>query len=372
MNFDLTEDQSMLKSMTERFVLERYDTEKRRAYLQESAGFSNENWALLAELGILAAALPEAAGGLDLDLTSLAVISEALGNGMVVEPVIENAFLAAPLLLKGASDTIVESWGDGLASGEKRVALAHGEKGSRGGSTWIETRVRKNGSGIILNGSKPYVAAGHDADGYLVSARYSGEAGDSEGWSLFLVTSDADGLSHSSWRMADGTMAVSLELDNVAVAPEAEIENGADLFAKMQARASVAKSAEALGIMERLFADTLDYVRQREQFGQPIGSFQAVQHRLAAQYGEIEQARALLELAIVSDGSESFEAAVDGARAFIAQASIELGHEAIQFHGGMGITDELSVGQGHKRLLVLSRWPDDATAALDRYASLTA
>jgi alkylation response protein AidB-like acyl-CoA dehydrogenase len=366
-NFDLTEDESMLKSMTERFVQDRYDTETRRAYLAESTGFSKENWALLGELGILAAALPEAAGGLDLGSTSIAVVSEALGNGMVVEPVIESAFFTAPLFFAGADDTLAEQWSEPLASGEKRVAFAHYEKGSRGGSVWIETQLRKNGSGLILNGTKPYVTAGHGADGFVVSARHTGEAGDAEGWSLYFVPADAEGLSQSTWRMADGSIAVSLSLENVSVPPEYELKDGAALLASAETRASLARSAEALGIMERLFAETLDYVRQREQFGTPIGKFQAIQHRLAAQYAEIEQARALLELAIVSADGDSFAQAVAGARAFIAEAGINLGHEAIQLHGGMGITEELAIGQGHKRLLVISRWPDNAEAALDRY-----
>jgi len=369
-NFDLTEEEAMLKSLTERFVLDRYDVESRRRYLNESAGFSQENWAFLAELGLLAAALPPTCGGLDLDLTSLAVISEALGHGMVVEPVVECAFFAAPLLLAGASSVLSEGWGEALASGSKRVAFAHLERGSRGGSTWIETSARTNGSGLILNGGKPYVAAGYGADGYVVSARSTGEANDPDGWALYFVPADSAGLTCTGWRRADGAMSASLQFDNVSVAPEHTLTGGAQLLRGMELRASLARSAEALGIMERLFADTLDYIRQRSQFGSPIGKFQAVQHRAAQHYAEIEQARALVELAIVSAGSEAFAAAVDGARAFVARASIELGHEAIQLHGGMGVTDELAIGYGHKRLLVISRWPDDAGAALDRYAGV--
>lgn len=369
MNFDLTEDESMLKSMTERFVQDRYDTELRRAYLAESCGFSKENWALLGELGVLAAALPEDAGGLGLGPTSIAVISEALGHGMVVEPVIESAFFAAPLLLAGLDDALVEHWAGPLASGERRVAFAHYEAGSRDGSVWIETRMSKSGSCHILNGTKPYVAAGHGADGYVVSARDAGAPGDEDGWSLYFVPADSKGLSQSTWRMADGSMAVSLTFDNVSVPAEHVLQDGRAALDISRIYASLARSAEALGIMERLFAETLEYVRQREQFGEPIGRFQAIQHRLASQYAEIEQSRALLELAVVSAGTETYAKAVDGARAFICETSINLGHEAIQLHGGMGITEELAIGQGHKRLLVISRWPDNAEAALDRYVA---
>jgi alkylation response protein AidB-like acyl-CoA dehydrogenase len=170
--------------------------------------------------------------------------------------------------------------------------------------------------------------------------------------------------------MADGSMAVSLTLDGVLAGPDTRLGGGAAQIADVEVLASLARSAEALGIMERIFAETLDYLRIREQFGKPLSSFQALQHRMVAQYAAIEQSRALLNLALVSWGKPDFAAAVAGARAFIAPASIELGHEMIQLHGGMGVSDELSIGHAHKRLLVLSRWPDDPEAALDRFAGV--
>lgn len=369
MNFDLTEDEIMLRGVAERFVLDRYDTESRRQYLAQAGGFCTENWAILAELGILAGAIAAEHGGLELGLTGITVLAEALGHGMVVEPVCESAFFTAPLFLTSASPALQDQWAAPLVTGEKRVAFAHFEKGSRGGSTWIETRASRNGSGIIINGCKPYVAAGAGADGYIVSARMEGSPGDCHGWSLYFVPADTPGLTSSGWRMADGCYAARLTFDNVSIDPDFALGDGRAALEAAMPRASLVSSAEALGIMERLFAETLDYVRQRQQFGSPIGKFQAVQHRLAQQYSQIQQGRALLELAIVSEGGESFGTAVDGARAFIAQAAIELGHEAIQLHGGMGITDELAIGHGHKRLLVISRWPDDAVTALDRYAN---
>jgi len=369
-NFDLTEEEAMLRDMIERFARDRYDAESRRRFLNEPPGFSRENWRLLAELGVLAAGLPDTNGKMHLDETSLAVISEALGRALIVEPVIECAFFAAPLLLQGATDALAGQWSEPLANGQKRVALAHLEKGSRAGSTWIETTVRKNGAGLILNGRKPYVSAGYGADGFVVSARTHGASSDESGWSLYFVPADSAGLTSTSWRRADGSVAASLQLDNVAIPPDYVLSGDTTILRTAALRASLAYSAEALGIMERLFGDTLAYARDRKQFGKPIGQFQAVQHRLAHQYAEIEQARALIELAIVSAGSDGFATAVDGARAFVARASIGLGHEAIQLHGGMGVSDELPIGQGHKRLLVISRWPDDAAAALDRYAGV--
>jgi alkylation response protein AidB-like acyl-CoA dehydrogenase len=148
------------------------------------------------------------------------------------------------------------------------------------------------------------------------------------------------------------------------------LEGGLAALAGIEVLAALARAAEALGIMERLFADTLDYLRTRQQFGSALGGFQAIQHRMVAQYAAIEQSRALINLALVSWGQDGFVQAVHGARAFIADASVDLGHEMIQFHGGMGVTDELAIGGGHKRLLMLSRWPEDPLTGLDRYAGL--
>jgi alkylation response protein AidB-like acyl-CoA dehydrogenase len=172
--------------------------------------------------------------------------------------------------------------------------------------------------------------------------------------------------------MADGSIAVSLTLTDVVVPADHKLDGGSSAgvaaIDAVNELATLARSAEALGIMERLFADTIDYLRTRDQFGAAIGTFQAIQHRMVAQYAVIEQSRGLLNLALVSWGTDEFAKAVQGARAYIAETSLELGHEMIQFHGGMGITDELAIGSGHKRLLVLSRWPEAALTTLDRFA----
>lgn len=364
MNFDLNEDEEMLKALAERFVDDHYDLDRRRTYLAGANGFSPEMWALLAELGLVAAPLGFESGGLALDATAVATVFEVLGKGLVVEPLIENVIVAARLFERVAPEGLRGEWMEALAMGSRRLALAHAEQGSRAGSLWVATRVNADGS---LTGAKSCVPAGAGVDGYIVTARESGSAGDVAGLALFLVAANAPGLSRTAWRTVDGGLAVSLELDAV---PAVRLGGDASDLAEVGVLASLARSAEALGIMQRLFDATLDYLRTREQFGTRLGSFQAIQHRMAAQYAAIEQGRALLNLAIVSQGSERFTAAVDGLRAFLSPASVELGHEMIQFHGGMGVTDELFIGHGHKRLLMLSRWPDDPQAALDRFAGV--
>ncbi len=364
MNFDLNEDEEMLKALAERFVEDNYDLDRRRQYLGGPNGFSPQMWAMLAELGLVAAPLGEESGGLALDATAIATVFEALGKGLVVEPLIENVMVAARLFERIAPDALRAEWMEPLAMGSRRLALAHAEAGSRGGSLWVATSVSSDDT---LTGAKSCVPAGAGVDGYIVTARRSGAPGDADGLALFLVAADAPGLTRTAWRTVDGGLAVSVDLQGV---PAERLGGDAADLAEVATLASLARSAEALGIMQRLFDATLDYLRTRQQFGATLGSFQAIQHRMAAQYAVIEQARALLNLAIVSEGSDRFAGAVDGLRAFVAPASVVLGHEMIQFHGGMGVTDELFIGHGHKRLLMLSRWPDDPQAALDRFAGV--
>lgn len=370
MNFDLSEDEEMLKALAERFVSDRYDMERRGAYQAERNGFSAANWALLGEIGLISAPVAAEDGGMGLDATAIATVFETLGRGLVVEPLVENVVLATRLLAAAAPEPLRSQWMPRLLSGEARLALAHGEAAGRPGRLWIETRASAGPAGVRLNGAKAYVPAGAGVDGYIVSARLSGAPGEAQGVSLFLVRADAEGLARETWRMADGSVAVSLTLDDVGAEPGFSPTDGIARIEAADALASLARSAEALGIMERMFAETQEYLRTREQFGAMLGSFQAIQHRMVTQYAAIEQSRALMNLAIVSWETDGFGKAVAGLRAFLAPASVTLGHEMIQFHGGMGVTDELSIGHAHKRLLVLSRWPDEPEAALDRFAGI--
>lgn len=372
MNFDLNEDEELLKALTERFVTDHYDNDRRAKYLAESAGFSARNWAMLGELGLIAGPLDAESGGLALDGTAIATVFEALGRGLVVEPLIESVLVAARLFAATSLQPLRDAWLPDLLAGDRRLAFAHAEVNARAGRLWIETTAEPLPKGIRLNGTKAFVAAGAGADAYIVSVRSAGKPADEAGVGLILVPADAAGLSIRPWRWADGTLGVSLTLDNVVVAPDSLLGGGAAEIAGIEVLANLARCAEALGIMERLFADTLDYLKTRVQFGAKLGSFQAIQHRMVAQYAAIEQARALLNLALVSYGTAEFDGAVRGARAYISSTSVTLGHEMIQFHGGMGTTADLPIGQGHKRLLVLSRWPDDADVALDRYAGIAA
>ncbi len=364
MNFDHSEDEAMFKAVAERFVADRYDPERRRGYQRESLGYSVENWKLLAGLGLIGAMFDAGDGGLNIGDTALAAIFEAFGRGLVVEPLAENLLLAGNLFARTAPADLKAKWMPGIVSGELRLALAHRERNARKSVDWIETSALRNGQSTYLSGEKSVVPGGYGADAFIISARAFGAAGDREGTAMFLVPAGSKGLEIKPWRLIDGSVAVSLTLDRVFVESEACLSGGLAEIEWAQSRASLATSAEALGIMERLFADTLEFLKTRTQFGATLGSYQALQHRMVAQYSILAQTRGLLERAVIEGSAR----AIDGARAFIAEASVTLGHEMIQMHGGMGVTDELAIGHGHKRLMMLSRWPGDATASLDRYA----
>lgn len=373
MNFELSEEETMLAALADRFVADRYDIERRRAYQAEAAGFSSENWALLAECGLMAAPLDEADGGMNLEPGAIVALFSALGRGLVVEPLAESVLVGARLLLAGAGEALAAQWREGLASGMRRVALAHAEPAQRGNAAWVETRSQPAPGGVRLIGIKHCVPAGQGADAYLVSAREA----DGGAVAFHLVPADAPGLAITPWRLIDGSVAVHLTLDGVTVPADHRLSGGLDLMQAILPLADLARAAEAVGVMQRMFDETLDYLRTRSQFNTPLGRFQAIQHRMVAHYCALEQSRALLNLALVGGkggdfGATEFSRAVAGARAFISDVSLALGHDMIQFHGGMGVTDELAIGHGHKRLVLLSRWPEDPLAKLDRYAGLAA
>ena len=357
MNFDLSEEETMLEALADRFAAERYDIERRRTYQAQPYGFSQENWDMLSEFGLMAAPIAPEHGGLGLTAGAMVTLFMALGRGLVVEPLCESVLVGSRLLLMGAGESLTgqslaAQWADDLCSGRRRVALAHSERATRGVATMAK--------GMRITGEKHCVPAGLGADAYIVSA--IGE----QGVELYLVGADVPGLTVTPWRMIDGSLAALLRFDNVEAGHR--LSGGLDLLDAVMPLADLARAAEAVGVMQRIFDESLEYLRTRSQFNSPLGRFQAIQHRMVAHYAALEQSKALINSALVAEGQAGFAQAVHGARAFISQVSVDLGHDMIQFHGGMGVTDELSIGHGHKRLVLLSRWPEDPLAQLDRYA----
>ena len=297
MNLNLSEDEKMLQALAERFVQDHYDIEKRRTYLAEPNGYSPKLWSLLSDLGLIPALFTEADGGGDLDATGIAVVFEAMGRGLAVEPLAENVLLAGRLFAATADGALRDKLLPQIVEGRQRVALAHAEAKGRGGLLWVETKAEAKGADIILTGEKAYVPAGMGADHFIVSARTAQSSNATSGASLYLVPANAPGLTVTPWRMVDGAAAASLKLDQVKIPAANALGGGVEAIAHAQTLANLARAAEALGIMERIFAETSDYLRTREQFGVTLSSFQALQHRMVANYLSIEQARALINLA---------------------------------------------------------------------------
>jgi alkylation response protein AidB-like acyl-CoA dehydrogenase len=330
MNFELSEEQAMLRDMLQRFAADRHGAEQRRAWRALPHGFSPGNRATLAELGILALPIPADRGGLGGTLVDIIVVMEALGHGLVADPVLIPDMLASPIL--------AELFGPGSPC--DLVALAHSYTRD---PAHIDAKGR-------LSGSKNFVPYADAANTLLVTCMRASDP------VICLVPNDAPGVVREDRRLVDGSHASTIRFEGVEVPADRCLPCSPELLADAIRKASVAASAEMLGIMQRLFDTTRDYVRTRHQFGAPIGSFQAVRHRMARLFILVEQARSLvLKAALTPTEDAAWPRAVESCRMYLEDASIDLAHGCVQLHGGMGITDEIDITEGHKRLLVLRR-----------------
>ncbi len=365
MNFDPGEDQALLKTAVERFVADTYGAapvETRRMAQAGAAGFGAAHWARLAETGLLGLAVSASGGGLGGGRVEVAVTMEAIGHGLVAEPLLEAAIIPG-MLLDAASHAAQQSTVlEGLVAGASIVVLAHAERAARFDLDHVDGAAEASGTDVAIHAGKTAVLVGGGADWLIVSARdASGVTG------FWLVPAAAPGVDRRPYRLADGSLAAEVTLRGVVVPAGNRLAVDTAHFTAVIAMARLAACAEMLGLMTRLFETTLDYVKTRRQFGQPLGSFQVIQHRMTDAYVLIEQARShLLRAALAPDAR--FARAAAGAKAFIADAAITVAHTAVQMHGGMGITDELLVGHALKRIRVLALVFGDAGSALDDYA----
>ncbi len=359
MNFDLSEQQALLKATVERFARDRggLDVERRRATRALPGGMDRAGWEGLADLGVLALPFAESAGGLGGGPVDLITVAEALGAGLATEPFTESLVMAGSLL-EAAGD---HRWLPDLMAGKLLPAAALLERAGRYNLFHVETRAREQGGRWLLSGAKSAVWQGGAADLFVVSARIQGAIREVSGISLFAVP--ADKVERRAWRAADGSLAAEIAFHDVEALP-LDVDF-ADAVQAAQHRTWLSASAEMLGVASMLFQATLHYVKTRVQFGRPIGQFQAIQHRLTDAYVALEQARSLLyRAALAEDGGRT----IAGARAYMAEAALKVAHEAVQFHGGMGVTDELIVGHGLKRIQMLARLWGDGDLALSRFA----
>lgn len=368
MNFDLTEDQALLKAAVERFVVDSYggDLDALRQARKTPAGFSAAHWARLAETGVLAMAVSADRGGLGSSRVELMLAMEALGRGVVAEPVLDVAIVAAALLDATADAAQQAAVLAPLMAGEAHIVLAHAEREARYNLAHVATVARRRGDAFVLDGSKVAVLSGGAADSFIVSARHSGATRDADGIGFWLVAADAAGVDRRPYRLADGSVAAEITLRGVDVGAGDRLDGGLAVLLPVVATARLAAAAEMLGLMTLLFDTTLSYVKTRNQFGQPLGAFQVIQHRMTDAYVLVDQARSQVMRAALAP-EDRFAAAAAGAKAMVCEAALAVAHTAVQMHGGMGITDELVIGHALKRIRVLALTFGDAVSALDDY-----
>ena len=375
MNFEHTEERRMLADSLNRFIAERYGFETRNKIAGSAEGYSPEMWQHFAELGVIGALMREEDGGFGGGGFDIAVVFEALGRGLVLEPLLASAVLAAEAIAASGNEAqrgVLES----IADGSTIASFAHDEPDTHYELARVSLAARREGEGWALDGVKSVVALGEQADVFVVSARTAGPVDEQNGISLFLVPAGTPGLSVTGTPTIDGGHVAELRFENVLLDGGALLgEEGAGYATLERAvgRGILALCAEALGAMEAAKEATLDYLRTRKQFGVPIGSFQALQHRMADLLLEIEQARsAVINAAAALDSTDRItrERALSAAKMSIGRIGTKVAEECIQLHGGIGMTWELPLAHYAKRLVMIDHQLGDEDHHLERYISL--
>ena len=363
MNFNLSEEQIMIRDSIVRFVQQNYELEQRNKVVAKPHGYSAEHWQQFAELGWLSIPFDEAVGGFGGGPADTMVIMQELGRGLVAEPYLPTVLLFGQLIQLGASDDLKSELLPSLIGGELQGAFAYAERQSRYALNDVTTTAEQNGNGWVLNGRKTVVLNGGGAQQLVVAARTSGEQYDQQGITLLLVDAQAQGVHKTGYSMTDGRRAANIEFNNaVATTVIGEVDQGYSLMQTVLDQARLAVSAEALGAMEFLNTTTLAYLKTREQFGVPIGSFQALQHRMVDCFAACENTKSLLYRAVCTavEGSQDAQQSLLALKVMVGRAGKLIGGEAIQMHGGMGMTNELAVGHYVKRLMIINTLFGDA------------
>ena len=376
MNFDYTEEQTMLRDSIAKWAAGQYDFEKRRAALASEDGWK-KNWATFAELGLLAAPLPEEAGGLGGGAIDVAVVMEEFGKALVVEPYVSTVVIGAGALVAAGAAAQKEEHLAAIAGGERIIAFAQAEPKSRWALNDVSTSAKKDGAGFVLNGQKAVVIGAPQADVLLVTARTAGAQRDAKGVSLFLVPKNAKGVSTRDYPTMDGSRAAEVYLENVSVGADALL-GGADgalpLIERLVDEANAAYGHEAVGCMRMMTSSTQEYAKTRKQFGRAIADFQVLQHRMVDMFMNTEESVSMALLATLKlDASDAERAkAVSAAKVSIGRAGRFVGQNAVQIHGGMGVTDEMRVGHYFKRVTMLDATYGNVDYHLKRFTALSA
>jgi pimeloyl-CoA dehydrogenase small subunit len=365
MDFEYTSDQQLLRDSVTRLLADTYDFESRKRYLA-AGGSSREIWHQFAELGLLGLPFGESEGGLGAGAVELLIVMEAFGRHLVLEPYLATIVLGGGCLRHGASAQLRQEVLPKLIAGTHLAAFAHTERQARFDLADVATTARRSGKDWVLNGGKKYVLQGASADYLIVSARVSGGQRDRHGLGLFVVDARSSGLQRRGYLTQDGTSAADITLSDVRVDSGrviGEPDGALPIVEKVVAEGIAAACAEAVGVMERAFEITVEYLKTRKQFGSTIGSFQALQHRAVDMLVALEQARSMaLYAAMMSSEADAGarNQALSAAKVQICRSGRFIGEQAVQLHGGIGVTEECQVGHYYRRLTMLELLFGDA------------
>ena len=373
MDFTYTETQQMLRDTLARFLADTYDFDKRQKMLASEAGYDPGIWqALATELGILGAPFAEAHGGLDGGALENAIMMEELGKVLSIEPYLQTVVIGGGAL-KAVGGAQAEAHIPAIVSGEMVIAFAYAEPQGRFDLATVRTTAKADGSGYILNGHKSVVMCAPQATHLLVTARTGGGHRERQGVELFLIDAKTPGLVRRDYPTVDGFRASEIYFENAAIPGDVLLAGGIDLIERIVDEATIGVCAEATGVMAKLHEGTLDYTKQRQQFGQPIARFQVLQHRMVDMFMEVEQAKSMTIMATLKIDLPAIErmAAVSQCKAKVSRGANFVGQNAVQTHGGIGITQELAIGHYFKRATMIESQFGNADFHFDRFERLT-
>jgi len=373
MDFDLTDEQRLLKDSVERLVADQYQFEQRKKYMAEPDGWSRAVWQQYAELGLLGLPFAEAHGGFGGGPVETMIVMEAFGRGLVLEPYFATVILGGGLLRRAASSIQQQALLPQVAQGRLKLAFAHVERHSRYDLSDVASTARKDGADWRLDGAKSVVLHGDCADRLLVTARVAGGQRERTDIGLFLVDPSASGVTRRGYPTQDGLRAAEVTLSGVRVAGGDAMLDALSAIEQVVDEAIAALCAEAVGTMQAMHETTLEYLKTRQQFGRPIGQFQVLQHRSVDMLVALEQARSMaMFAAVMADGDDATERrrAIAAAKVQIGSSGRHIGQEAIQLHGGIGMTMEYKVGHYFKRMTMIDKQFGDADVHLETLARL--
>src|SRR3954454_16833753 len=372
MDFDLSEEQRLLKESVDGLLTNSYDFESRKKYASEKGGWSRSVWAKLAEQGLLGLPFSEDDGGFGAGAVETMIVMEALGKALMLEPYLPTVVIGGGLLRRGGSAEQKAAHIPSVIDGSKTFAFAQPEKNSRYDLADVSTSAKKKGAGWVIDGEKFVVLNGEAADTLIVTARTKGGQRDSSGIGVFLVPGNVKGVSRKGYPTQDGLHAADITFTGVEVGADAAIgdpENESPLIERVFDDARIAMCAEAVGIMDESLKTTVEYLKTRTQFGVPIGSFQSLQHRAADMFVALEQARSMSMFATMAaefDDPKERATAVAAAKVQVGKSGKFIGQQSIQLHGGIGMTMEAKIGHYFKRLTMIENTFGDTDYHLRR------